>query len=377
MHNRGILIFLTWRLALTVLIAADGTPQFSSQANPTCAALLRGLASNPKETQLRVDQVKSQLAALADPDIVVYAAVPNETGMGILRMESTGKGKDIMSETVGQSPMTDATFRRAIAAVRQPNNFYYHRILRDELPLPNKDQGKLVLFMDADRYGFTPETFEYPDAVLLGSEKLETALHNIKRLETEDHAKGSFAGIFGFPRTSEEYLKVFGSQSDGQTFGPLDTWIDHFHTATDTAARRDVQVLSPSSKDEALKMFGEQDGIIAIVIHADGAEMRIPGKKAITLTPSDIAKAHFAKSPFIFLRMCQPTDSGFGEAFLKAGASGVWMNRDTIEASDALKEADEFMRLVRSGLPIRQAIKQIMQKNPNSRLRTLLLAEQH
>ncbi len=121
-----------------------------------------------------------------------------------------------------------------------------------------------------------------------------------------------------------------------------------------------AELLSKTTKEELLSELGRLDGIIVIVAHADGFHIQIPGHEAISINPADIASTKFSGSPFVFLRVCQGTDVGFADAFLKAGAGGVWTNRGVIDVAVANRQADSFLEQIQAKATISEAIRVVM-----------------
>ena len=111
-----------------------------------------------------------------------------------------------------------------------------------------------------------------------------------------------------------------------------------------------------------------------IVAHSDGASIRLSNGRLIPLSPSDIANLHFTKKPFVFLRVCQGQDVGFADAFVKAGARGVWTNRGSVSAATANQQAGEFLKLTRAGTTIEDAIRKMMEVDRSIHQGTALFA---
>jgi len=68
-----------------------------------------------------------------------------------------------------------------------------------------------------------------------------------------------------------------------------------------------------------------------------------------------------------FLRVCQGKDEGFADAFLRAGAAGVWANRGPVDAAVANRQAEQFLEKVRAGKSVLSAIKEIMDADPHAK----------
>jgi hypothetical protein len=181
------------------------------------------------------------------------------------------------------------------------------------------------------------------------------------------------------PSTEAEFASVFGSS--GQ-FGDLAEWQAYSREALEVTSSHGVKVLTgpkqgaPRTKIDLLREIEDQTGIVFIVAHADGARITLPGGKApIDITPADIENLHLKKNPFVILRVCQGDDHGFANAFLKAGAVGVWSNRGVIRADVAIQQVRLFLdRLGASGNTL-DAIVHVMSQNSNAAANSTLFTE--
>jgi hypothetical protein len=86
------------------------------------------------------------------------------------------------------------------------------------------------------------------------------------------------------------------------------------------------------SKPDLLSALESAEGIIFILAHASRAHIILPGGASLEINPADIAGLSLHHNPFVFLRICHGADTGFADAFIKAGAKAVWANRGAVEA---------------------------------------------
>ncbi len=162
----------------------------------------------------RMKSIRSQLGDLPDAGVVIYSVAPSKKGIAYVRLESAGRGKPVIEETVSDSSISAANFRRAVAAARQNGNKYYKDLLREEFPATTDGQrpSKARLFFGPQTgFGLVPQAFGFQNAVLLGSTDVRQAVDNFRRLNNGRGSTLKYAALIGIPRTEEEYLKTFGA----------------------------------------------------------------------------------------------------------------------------------------------------------------------
>src|SRR5207249_2860090 len=122
------------------------------------------------------------------------------------------------------------------------------------------------------------------------------------------------------------------------------------------------------TKEQFFREMEESKGIIFIVAHADGcnATVVISGGKPITVTARDIATLHLKHSPFIVIRVCEGQATNYARAFLQAGASGVWMNRGKAHPDEIRTEVALFLKHVKQGDTLEDAVRKSMKEDPRS-----------
>jgi hypothetical protein len=309
----------------------------------------------------------------------VYALTTAKDGVVMLRFESAGAGQQV-SEEVHQSSLTEQSFRQALSGARKQGNTYYRNLLQTEFRQVHldRDAGKTVFVVDAEGFGLVPQSFGIKDAFLLGSSSIEGALSNLKQLRAPVKPDARITALFGLPHTEEEYIQVFGEPSGQSSFAPLDNWLPHWQEQRDLISLHKLNTLSPkdvNDKGAFLRELEDEDGVIMIVAHSDGAKIRLTDGRLLALSPEDIGNLKFRKKPFVFLRVCQGKDIGFADAFIRAGAVGVWTNRGPVTANIANKQADDFLQIIRSGKSVESAVQQIFQDDERARESTVLFSE--
>jgi hypothetical protein len=293
------------------------------------------------------------------------------------------------SRAAGQAPLLQAhktdwdeqTFRTAIAAAQQPGGGFFSRDLHRHLlaDYSQNDLGKSILIFDPESYGLAPQALGLKDSVILGSSDFGRALANLHSLEDAHFLPSTFAAILGLPSTEADFSSVFGSSKQ---FGDLAEWQTYNREAVEVSSNHGVKVLTGShqgavkTKTDLLREIERQKGIVFIVAHADGARIILPGGNApIDITPADIGNLHLKENPFVILRICQGDDHGFANAFLNAGAIGVWSNRGVIRADIAIKQVRLFLEQLGTSGSTLDAIVHVMSQEPNAAANSTLFTE--
>jgi hypothetical protein len=307
---------------------------------------------------------------------VVYVPVEASEGMAMIRFESLGKGR-VTEDLAVQTKISASDFKEYLLAGAQPESKAIRERLQRELMPPNdRDSGKIVLFKDLAFYGISPAALGRGDVVV--SSSLPRAAANLKWLETATQVDGNYVGIFGYPRTEAEYKNVFGDQTN---FGRLEEWQQHRAGAEEISQKYGLKIIEPSGADAAaaktkvLAELEKADGIVFVVAHAKGCTISLPSGEKVSITPGDIGALRLRNNPFVILRICQDTDHGFADAFVKAGARGVWLNRGIVGADVANRQIGAFLELIRAGQTIGAAVRKVRSTDPHAGAATLINVE--
>lgn len=333
------------------------------------------------QTAQKLDDLRSQLTHLGTSGVVVYAPVIADGKITMMRLESRADGESPVLQA-HKTEWNEHIFRTAIRAAQQPGGDFFRRDLHRELvaEYSQADVGKSTFLFDPESYGLAPQALGLRDSVLLGSSDFKRALANLQSLKESRFVTNEFAAVLGLPGTEEDFNLVFrGSKK----FGELAEWQKYSNEALEVASEHGIRVISGSrqmaakTKGDLMHDIEKQTGIIFIVAHAEGARIFLPGNNVpIEITPSDIGNLHLRKNPFVLLRVCQGDDHGFANAFLKAGAVGVWSNRGVIRADVAIEQVRLFLDHLRAGGNTLDAIAHVMSRNTsaaaNSTLFTML-----
>lgn len=332
------------------------------------------------ETVQKLDALRTQLTSLGAPGVVVYAPVIAGGKLTMMRMEGRSAGEAPLLQA-HKTAWNEQTFRLAITAAQQPGGEFFKRDLHRQLLADHSqdDLGKSIFIFDPESYGIAPQALGLKDSVIVASPDFGRALANLHSLKTARVAPSKFAAILGLPANEADFNSVFGNST---TFGDLAEWQSYNREALEVSSSHGVKVLTGSqqvaakSKVDLLREIEKQAGIVFIVAHAEGARIILPGGKTpIDISPSDIANLHLRENPFVVLRVCQGDDHGFANAFLKAGAVGVWSNRGVIRADVAIEQVRLFLEhLGTSGNTI-DAIVHVMSQNPNAAASSTLFTE--
>jgi hypothetical protein len=299
--------------------------------------------------------------------------------MAMLRLESAGNRRAIKQEIVASTAMNAEEFRDFLASAQSPYAEQYREELRTRL-LPrnlSRDDGKVVFFKDLFYYGLLPKTFGIEGAITIGSGTVKEAYQKRIALTRLKIQPSLFTGFMGYPETQTEYNAVFG----GKPAAALRTWKNHATELRSIAEEYKFQILSATefeklgTKQQILSKFEEARGIVFIVAHADGCHIRLPSGEVIELTPGDIGRLTLRKAPFVILRICNGIDNGYADAFIRAGASGVWANRGKIDVSTANRQIKLFMDFLHKGYSVTEAARQTDLLDAHSRVATGIFTE--
>jgi hypothetical protein len=308
--------------------------------------------------------------------LVVYVPVETNVGIAMLRFET--QSSSLLSNVVTENPVAPSDFRARLKLAQQP----WAATAREELgrsfrpaEYAERDKGKTVFLKDISHQGSLPSSFEIEDASLLSSPVREAFAKRQVLNDLKIDAKDLIA-LLGFPENSTDYSSIFG----GKPAGGLEVWkdsSDNFRKlAIDTGMRliSSKEIGEAGSKERVLSQLQESRGIIFIAAHAAGARIPLPGGD-IELTPNDIASLKFKNSPFVVLRICSGAESGFAEAFIKAGAIGVWANRGLIRPAETNAQIKAFLTEINSGKSVNDAIWTVSKRNMSARAGVGLFTE--
>jgi hypothetical protein len=330
-------------------------------------------------------KVHTDLSRHKRGDIVVYVPIEANDGIRMVRVESSSSSAGWKDSLVNDSaiPFSDALelFKQA----NQPASLEARRKLREAL-LPSdkdkkddkKDDGKILLFRDSGSFGLLPEYLEVGEGVTIGSRSVGQSINNLARLKQLQLKPAEITAVVGFPETEQDLKTVYGK--DLPT-ADLDTW------KTDAAAIRKLsdqhkfiliasaQLNAMSSTRDVLTALEKSKGIMWITAHANHCQIRLPGGESVNITPQDIASLKLANNPFVMIRSCNGNEAGFAGAFLKAGASGVWINEGPIPARLVNSEIGLFMDTLSADSHVLEAVKKVKSQIGESRTGTGLHVE--
>jgi hypothetical protein len=367
-------------------------PASSELNGPECNWLLSNIGSSRvvevgqknlilnSATAQKLDVLRSQMASLGKPGVVVYAPVVAAGSVTMLRMESRSAGQ-IPLLNAHKTSWNEQTFRTALAAAQQPGGEFFSRDLHRQLIADSSqnDLGKTVFVFDPEAYGLVPRALELKDSVVLASPDLGRAIANLRALENAHPPASEFAAVLGLPSTAKDFNFVFGNSKE---FGALSDWQQYNHEAVQVTSTHGIKVLIGSenatirTKAELLDELQKQAGILFIVAHAEGARIMLSGgKQPIDISPKDISGLNLTRNPFVILRVCQGEDHGFADAFLKAGAIGVWSNRGVIRADVAIDQIRLFLEQLGQNRSTLDAITQVMSRNTTAAASSTVLTE--
>lgn len=331
-------------------------------------------------TAKQLDNLRAQMASLGTPGIVVYAPVIAGGKVTMMRMESRSGGQVPLLHA-RKTNWNEETFRMALAAAQQPGGEFFTRDLHRQLvaDYSQSDVGKTVFVFDPEAYGLVPQAIELKDSVILASDDVGRAIANLHALENTHSRASDFAMVLGFPSNEKDFTSVFGSSKQ---FGELSEWQKYNREAAEVSSRYGMKVVAGSehpavkTKEELFREIEKQAGIVFFVAHAEGAHIILPGgAQPIDISPEDIGHLALKQNPFVILRVCQGDDHGFANAFLKAGAVGVWSNRGVIRADVAIEQVRLFLEHLGSNGSTLGAIAQVKSRNANAAANSTVFTE--
>jgi len=307
-----------------------------------------------------INSLRRELRASSHSNVVLYMFVEANQGIATLRFETRPNLSPL--ETIArQTGISPDRFKESLQAAVQPSSKAERARLRSQL-LPedmSKDQNKTVLFFDNDFYGAMPSSFELDNGFAFGSSTIRDAVAHATALTSARLAPSDITAFVGYPETDSELSAVFGDSKTAK----LTVWQDRMKDMRQLAVTHQMKMFglgemrSLKSKGALLAEISASKGIVWIVAHSSGCSIRLSTGEEIQVTPSDIASLKLIHSPFVLIRVCDASDAGFAEAFLKAGARAVWVNKGVVTAPQVNQELDSFLENLQ-GASIADAIRQ-------------------
>jgi len=314
----------------------------------------------------RARRVVVYALALFKGNVVAVRIGPSKSSLAVLRDRNTKTNlqtfKQYLKDT--REPVSGAKAREQLKAMLGFDN------------TEKEDRGKIVLFTDLSGAGAIPENFQL-NATTMGSKSLAESLRKLGELKHATLAPGELLAILGLPETESEYSLVF----DRGNYAPLSRWVDASSQFRNLADSHGVTVIIPREftsddpKTELLRQIEDSQGVLLFVAHADRGYIRLPGVSSISISPKDIAELHLKHAPVVFLRVCDGIDSGFPDAFLRAGAVAVSANIGPIRPAVAQEQIDLFLSSLSSDGSVYNALNSVKKLNRHARVATNLRTE--
>ena len=307
-----------------------------------------------------INSLRRELRASSHSNVVLYVFVEANKGIATLRFETRPNLSPL--ETIArQTEISPSRFKESLQAATQPSSKAERARLRSQL-LPedmSKDQTKTVLFFDTDFYGAMPSSFELDNGFVFGSSTIRDAVAHATALTSARLDPSEITAFVGYPETDSELSAVFGESKTAK----LTVWQDRMKDMRQLAGTHQMKIFGLSemrslkSKGAVLAEISASKGIVWIVAHSSGCSIRLSTGEEIQVTPSDIANLKLIHSPFVLIRVCDAADTGFAEAFLRAGARAVWVNKGVVSAPQVNQELASFLENLQGGT-IADAIRQ-------------------
>jgi hypothetical protein len=181
----------------------------------------------------------------------------------------------------------------------------------------------------------------------------------------------------GYPETDADLAAMYRSEAKPS----LDEFQRHLKRLQLIATEHKVQLVTAGdireigAKRKILDAMQQAQMILFVIAHSSGVMIRMPAGEVIEISPQDIESLKLASSPFVVLRVCNGLENGFAQAFMKAGASGVWANRGTISAEVANRQIELFMDQLSRGRSVLDSIQHVNLQEENSRTATTVITE--
>ena len=318
----------------------------------------------------KLDNLKQGLINSKATNVVVYVPIETSKGIANIRYEYIDKNENIDENLIANTDMTLDEFQSLMKISQSPSASFVRNTLERTLFKANaNDSDKLIFFKDIYYYGMIPPLFNKGNAIMLGDHAPSEAISNLDRLKKMKINTKDISLFTGYPDTTEDYLTVFGDTNSDD----LGIWIENLKQLKLTAEKHNVKFFSSqefrslTTKDKLLKQLEESKTIIFIVAHANGCHVKIPGGGQIDIVPEDIENLSFKYMPFVMVRICNGVDNGYADAFLKAGACGVWINRGIISPKTANDEVERFLSSIDNHSNIIEMINAVQGEGANSK----------
>lgn len=254
------------------------------------------------------------------------------------------------------------------------------RELRSRMGLdryPELDSAtKDVFLLDGGGFGVMPGVLGMPRrTIVVASESIARARENSELIKNRPFIQEEAVLVCGFPVTDAQHKLIFPKRppKDVREWKSARDQLDKIASGN-IGEFADVNVITAAR--DLLARIEEARDVVMLAAHADATgTIDIPsrdGKSSIRIGPDDIRTLDLSRRPFVILRICNGDQFGWAQAFIEAGAVGVWMNGGEVAPAACVEEIERFLDLARR-LPIGQAIDEIL-KNPRSYLRTGVFA---
>lgn len=298
-----------------------------------------------------IDSLRNDLRAHSNAKVVLYMFVEAQKGIATLRFETRPSAAP--SETVArETDIRPKTFRESLQAALQPSSQAERLRLRAEV-LPedmSADAGKTVLFFDTSFYGTMPGSFELDNGFVFGSASVGDAVDRVKELNSSKVNPSELTAFVGYPETDADVTAIFGDSKTAKS----EIWKGRADSIRQLAQEHGFAMMglremqSVNTKGELLAHIADSKGIVWIVAHSNGCAIKLSNGKEIAISPSDITQLSLVHKPFVMVRVCDAADTGFAEAFLRAGARAVWVNKGIVTAAQVNQELAAFLGYLRS-----------------------------
>lgn len=176
----------------------------------------------------------------------------------------------------------------------------------------------------------------------------------VEQLAEQKLRPSDFQVFSGLPTNPEEYRSVFPDHSQTTIDERLPAYQEAQRQLQTDSREFGAQMVDgltdPMDIALFLKRIKAAKGVIFIDAHHEGGSVWLPAFN-LRLQPADFEGFTFDSHPLILLRVCNGADpsAGLVQAFMKAGASGVWANTEAITAGEAVEQFRRIMQSARKG----------------------------
>ncbi len=342
---------------------------FSSDVKVNYSGTEIEIRSNLKS---RIDKLTEELSNAKQNNLIVYVPVETSDGMANIKIEKD-KAKSVSVSVVAQSKMNVEEFKTLIDSTRNPSAEFSRNVLNSELlPSTNIDKKKEVYLKDIYYYGVLPASLGKYDVKMIGSASSLKALSNSQLISQQKTEPSKITIVSGYPESRGDLQTIFQEEKTDS----IEVWKERQDELRKVADKYDSEFIDAKkirkigNKKEMLQRLSRSKTIIFIVAHANGCHVRLPSGKVIDIIPEDIAKLNFIYSPFVMLRICNGIDNGYADAFLNAGASGVWVNRGVISPKNANEQVETFLEALEKNNKVNDAIQEVKTKYEDTKFNT-------